>query len=502
MIDPLDALFGAVIDDDGTRWGAIATPEQKADARAVLDPEGERFHMLLRPRGGSKTTDLAAMLAVTLAFQARPSDRLYAFAADRDQARLLHDALAGIVRRTPLLRGLEVGSYVVTAPAGANLQVMTGDAASAFGLLPSWIAVDELHYWPPGHERLWTAITSAMGKRPGSRLTVISAPSSPSHWSHRVYEHAKESEAWRVSHWPGPLPWVDESYLAEQRAALTDAEYRRLHLSEWAEGGEGLAMLDDVTAACHLDGPQPWQDDRSYVIAADAGIVRDRTAAAVAHLEETHPDDPTPPRVVVDRLMVWAGSKKNPVELQDVEDWLRQAWESYKRPPLIVDPWQMVSTIQSLRRDGVRVREFAFSTGASKLAGALYSVLRERRIDLPRDPELVKELQTVRVIETAPGRLKLDNPSGTHDDMATAIGLAALSLIERGDTNRGIQVINLRDMARTKPTAVRGGITLEGSQYFDRDSDGKLVPPPGWDDVTEQRSRSRTRTRRRPRGHR
>lgn len=87
-----------------------------------------------------------------------------------------------------------------------------------------------------------------------------------------------------MSHWPGPLPWAEESYLDEQRAALTAADFQRLHLCEWAEGGEGLAMIDDIEAACTLD-PQPWQDGRQYVIALDLGVAKDRTAVVVGHLE-------------------------------------------------------------------------------------------------------------------------------------------------------------------------------------------------------------------------
>ena len=144
MSQVLDALFAAVVDDEGNRWGELATAEQREDALSLLDPEAPRFQFLVRPRGGSKTTDLAAVLGCVLGYQAGPSDRMFAFAADRDQARLLQDALGQIARRTPALGHLEVGSYQVKAPNGASLQVMAGDAASAFGLLPTWVACDEL----------------------------------------------------------------------------------------------------------------------------------------------------------------------------------------------------------------------------------------------------------------------------------------------------------------------------------------------------------------------
>ena len=478
----LDALYGTIVSDSGVRWGERATVEQRADAEALLDPSAERFSFHLRPRGGSKTEDLAVVLAVVLAYQAGPSDRMFAFAADRSQAGILADFIGQIARRTPALRSLQIGRSEITAPSGASLRVMSADSASAFGLLPSWIAVDELCWWPTGHERLWTAITSAMGKRPDSRLSVISAPSSPTHWSHKIFEHALKSSQWRVSHWsPGsPLPWVDEAYLEEQRISLTDADFRRLHLASWAEGDGGLAMLDDVLAACHLQGPQPYRAGRRYIVSCDAGIVRDRTAAVVAHLEPSPAGER--PRIEVDRLAVWAGSKDSPVELQEVQQWLHQAWQSYGRPTLVLDPWQMISTAQALRREGVKVEEFVFSSGASKLAGALYSVLRERRIDLPNDKSLIEELQSVRLVETSPGRVKLDNPAGTHDDRATAIGLAALHLLERPPRQKASSW-NRKTAGRddVSETTRVGDLLLHGPEYQDRvpGKPAKRTLPPG-----------------------
>jgi hypothetical protein len=65
------ALYGAVVDDRGRWWGEIATDRQREDAEALLDPTGLRFHFQTRPRGGSKTTDLAAALAVSLIFPSK-----------------------------------------------------------------------------------------------------------------------------------------------------------------------------------------------------------------------------------------------------------------------------------------------------------------------------------------------------------------------------------------------------------------------------------------------
>src|SRR5690606_38613290 len=57
---------------------------------------------LERPRGHSKTTDIAVTCCYAMAFATRPI-KGFAFAADRDQAKLLKDAMATILRLNPWL---------------------------------------------------------------------------------------------------------------------------------------------------------------------------------------------------------------------------------------------------------------------------------------------------------------------------------------------------------------------------------------------------------------
>jgi hypothetical protein len=200
-------LLAALVLEDGRRWGEAARPFQVADARAVLDLSGPRRHFMTRPRGGSKTTDLAGIAAAVLLEQAPASARSYAFAADRDQAALLLDALSGFAMRTP-----EVGSAlrvdstrVANARTGASLEVMASDDASAWGLRPYFAVVDELAAWKttPGPRRLWRAVFSGLPKVPDSRLVCLTSAGDPAHWSHGVLVRAVEQPLrWRVSQTP------------------------------------------------------------------------------------------------------------------------------------------------------------------------------------------------------------------------------------------------------------------------------------------------------------
>lgn len=126
---------------------------------------------------------------------------------------------------------------------------------------------------------------------------------------------------------------------------------------------------------------------------------------------------------------VWPGSKRRPVRLADVEEWLEQAARSFGAF-LVFDPWQAVGMAQRLRGAGIPVREFPFShQSVGRLATALHLLLRDGALALPDDEDLLDELQNVRMRETSPGVFRMDHDRDRHDDRAVALALAAHELL-------------------------------------------------------------------------
>jgi phage terminase large subunit-like protein len=433
MHDRALALMLGLRLEDGRPFGDAAERWQVDDARAVLDPGGPRRHYWTRPRGGSKTSDAGGVGAVVLLEQAPPRARCYAFAADREQAGLLLDAIDGFRARTPGLGGaLDVQAWkVIATRTGATLEVFASDEASSWGLKPHLVVLSEFSAWKttPGPRRLWRSIFSALPKVPDSRLLIESNAGEPSHPSYGVLERArKQPDRWRVSEIPGPCPWLDPADLAEQRAELPDWEYRRLHLNEWAESADRLTSVADLAACVTLDEPREWSSGRRYAIGLDVGLKNDATVAAICSTGAG-----AKPVVALDRIAVWQGSSREPVSLDLVEAWLLEAWRSYRRPPVICDPWQSAQLMQRLRNRGVQVIEYAFTQqSVSRLALRLHGLIADRALELPDDPELIDELANVRLRETSPGVYRLDHDHGRHDDRAVAASLAANHLAERG----------------------------------------------------------------------
>ena len=99
-LDPRDFL--AVLTDHVGVWGQLATPEQWADAEAVLSLDGPRRHWIGRAKGYSKTRDAAAMSIVALLtqFPVNSDQKGYAAASDADEASLLRQSVQAFVEGT------------------------------------------------------------------------------------------------------------------------------------------------------------------------------------------------------------------------------------------------------------------------------------------------------------------------------------------------------------------------------------------------------------------
>jgi Terminase large subunit, ATPase domain len=140
----------AIVLEDGRRFGDVIEDWQVQDFRALDDPR-HRHAYLERPRGHAKTFDVGTEVVTELVL-GPPGARIYAAAADQDQATLLFDDVRGKFARNPLLAPLVklTRTRLTVTATGSTLIVLASDAPSAYGLRPSLIVVDELAEWRGG----------------------------------------------------------------------------------------------------------------------------------------------------------------------------------------------------------------------------------------------------------------------------------------------------------------------------------------------------------------
>ena len=427
--------------ENGERWGQAAADFQLEDARAILQGEPP-YSFLTRPRGGSKTTDCAAACLAVMLVQAPPGAQLYVFAADQDQARLVLDSVEGFVARTPhLSEVVDVHAFRARVRAtGVTLHISAADAPGTWGLRPYMVILDELGQWPEtaGPLQLFDAVRTAVVKTSG-RMVIITTASDPTHFSYRVREHAANDELWRLHEVPGPVAWIRPDLLAEQRRALPDSTFRRLHLNQWVPADDRLTTIEDLKEAT-----RPWftrapEPGHRYVVGLDIGITHDRSVLAVCHMEQSREHHHSPV-VAVDAVHRWKGSRERPVMLDEVRDSLLHLARDYNGAEVVYDPHEAIGLAQQLKRTGIRARAFQFNvTSNDRLATTLHVLLRNRRLQIPDDPILFDELSRLRMDAKRPNLLRLAHKAGQHDDQAVAIAMAATRALEQAE-ERGPRV--------------------------------------------------------------
>jgi hypothetical protein len=146
-------------------------------------------------------------------------------------------------------------------------------------------------------------------------------------------------------------------------------------LNHWQrESGDFVSRVEAV--ACE-DASLNYRhrDDcgQCYVAAIDYGERKDRSVATLLHREGD--------LLIVDRMEVWQGSPADPVPLAAVEQWIADAADRFHRPLFMINPFQMLSTIQKFEPQfAVERGEARNGRGNYQLALNLRSLIVGRRI--------------------------------------------------------------------------------------------------------------------------
>jgi len=401
---------------------------------------------LERPRGHSKTTDLAVTAVWALAFSTRPL-RGYCYAADQDQAALLRQAMETVIRLNPWLGDiLEVRRNEVTNRAaghpgqGGTLRIETSDVGSSYGILPDIIIADELVHWL-GDGSLWHSLISSAAKRSNCLLVTISNAGFADSWQYGVREAARTDPDWIFSRLDGPVAsWLTPDRLAEQRRMLPAVAYARLWLNQWSSGG-GDALTEQDIKAAFVDGLEPMTGtEPGYLFCGgvDLGLTRDCAAVVVVGV----PDGGRAGRIRLAANKLWRPTLGRKINLLEVEKHILDLDAQYGLETVAFDPWQAEHLAQTLEADtGHRRRNqrrvYASQpwmrevppTGSNirQQATLVVESFTDRRLQLYDCEPLRRDLMKLRVEERSYG-LRLTSPrdGDGHGDTFSAFSLALL----------------------------------------------------------------------------
>lgn len=424
-----DADFRAL--DSGWQRAIVGSKQQAEYQRAWLE----------RPRGHSKTLDLAVMAAWAL-FASRRRLSGIAAAGDQDQARLLRDAVGRLVYVNPWLAEIiEVQNYRVINPnTGSTLEIISSDAPTSYGLTPDFVVADEVTHWKK--RDLWDSLISSAAKRSTCMFVVIANAGLQDDWQWETREAVRTDPNWYFSRLDGPqATWITSDRLTEQERLLPSIAYRRLWLNEWTTGG-GDALAQDIIRAAFVPDLKPHTRPVSgyeYVAGLDLGVSRDASAVCILGVRRSHEGHG---RIRLAFTRIWKPIKGQRVNLQEVEDTLFSLHRRFAFKQLNYDPWQaehMASRLQAgglgligSRRAALPMVEITSSgSNLQAIASTLIQAFNDYRLELFDDPDLKRDLYRLRIEERSYGfRLTSPRDEHGHGDMATAFGLAMLAASE------------------------------------------------------------------------
>jgi phage terminase large subunit-like protein len=230
-----------------------------------------RTCLLMLPRKNGKSELAAAVALYGLLGDGEIGAEVYSAASDKDQAALVFNVAASMVRADPVLDGqceiVDSQKRIVHRKSGSVYRAISAEAYSKHGFNASMVVYDELHAAP--NRELWDVLSTSMGARTQPLMFAISTAGYDRHsilWE--LYDHAKKVEetpdldpsflpllyeAPREADWLDEKVWkaanpalgdfrsLDEMRIAANRAKAIPAQqntFRRLYLNQWTEQAE------------------------------------------------------------------------------------------------------------------------------------------------------------------------------------------------------------------------------------------------------------------------
>jgi len=386
-------------------------------------------------------------LATIALFEAatRPNILVLVVSAGEDAAKRLLADCVGLASRSPILSSgktdegksllaLSNGSRIISVP--ASIRQIRGNPVDL-------LILDEAAFIS---NEIWEAAERSILALAGSRIVATSSPwGSMEHWFRRGWNLGKDSkdgwyESWQWRSSDSPL--ADQRLLEKIRQANGDDYYDREYNGEFQDDSGSYFTekeLEGAVAEYSMTAPEDleWFLDGRYPAAGgiDWGLNDANVLALVAPLEDYGLNR----KLLGDRLpffIPWykAGHKWPYTDF--IEEIVRTA--GFYNMPVLASETNGVGQYPTTMLDE-RMRERHGSSAVAPVVtdarrkqsgfGMIKGLLQTRRLVLPRDPELLKQLRSLEVGYTPQGSMRIAVPERAgHDDVAMAFMQAVSAL--------------------------------------------------------------------------
>lgn len=396
-----------------------------------LNPDGTRKYtmaLLGMPKKNGKSS-LAAGIALWFMFAGEQYGEVIIAANNLDQASLIiYNKVKAAFMSNPNLRACAriYKRHIEMRDSGTVCRPIAHKYETAAGVNPTLVLFDEL--WGFTSREFFDELTTSPARKNPLGLIVTYAGYDDDSLLHELWEKGeKKQDPEMFYYWSheNKASWVTDKYLATQKRRMPTNVYQRFHENRWASGLGVFITEEDIKRMHETLWTIKYAADPQglfrYVVSNDLGLSHDRTARAVGHF------DPRDNKVYVDNLRYWEGTQKNHVAINEVETDLIESMNRFKAVSLVIDPWQMESTIQKLK-NMYTVVPFNFQTDMVFMSQTLVTMLQNGSLVCYPEPELDKELKRLISKQTARG-WKIDHVRGRRNDLVVAIGMMVNAVI-------------------------------------------------------------------------
>jgi len=386
---------------------------------------------------------LAALCVLYVFFCGEPLNEIYICAHDKDQASdiVFRKVLMAIKFNPRMMVQCKIREdYIEHVATGSRIKVLPNDWRSSAGLNPGMIVIDELFAFDleaaerfynelqlgPTRKDPLTLITSTAGYSQGGLLWEL--------WQ-KGLENIRSKSGYNPDYYSfishnNLASWVTDKWLSKQRKKMRASLYKRLHCNEWTSGEEAF-ISEDTWDACVDQKLKPSLPSKDIHITTgiDIGIKSDYSSCVSVSRDNN--------KVRLVTYKIWKPTKKNPIDLEVVETYIKELAKGYILDTVLFDPYQFHRSGMSLKKQGIHTEEYPqTSDRLVKMGQLLYDLITQGNMELYPDEELRREALHTKAKETQRG-WRLTKAGSGKIDAIIALAMACAGCIEKVQSRPG-----------------------------------------------------------------
>jgi hypothetical protein len=379
-----------------------------------------RFKVVACGRRFGKTT-LCAIVIVLLALS-KPEQILWIVSPTFPQTMYMWRQIKRIIPKK-FIKSIKEGEKFIEIVNGSTVWAKSGDNPDGLvGEGLDFVAIDEASRCK---EEVWEVLRPSLADK-GGECWFLSTPKGKN-WFYKMFlmERSDPKSYKSFSFTTHDNPIIPRDEIEEMKANMPELVYMQEVMAHFIDSG-GIVFRN--LNKCLGAEEEPPIEGHSYIIGADLGKHQDWTVLTVG--------DTTNNRVVhMERF--------NKIDWEYQKEQLRNAVKRYNNACVVLDTSGAGDVVyDDLSNDGISIEPYRFTNVTKNLLITnLMRTMDNGLVQLPDDPELIKEFETFEFEITEKGHVTYNAPSGLHDDIVISVALcvwglqnSSVNVIGRSDT--------------------------------------------------------------------